>query len=501
MPEMVCTGYNDTSRKHNRIVFTYNVSREMIRRNMFRVALINPAQYGGYAQPPMGLALIAAVLERAGYQVTVVDANALGLPIEKVATLVSDADVVGLTAMTPTIGAATGIARYLKQTNPGLTIILGGNHATLLPEETLAAASEIDVIVRGEGEETIIELLQALEQGRVLDDVPGISYRKNDEVINNPPVSSDVDMDSLPFFAYHLLPWRKYKPHPPHGRAYPFAAMITSRGCPYQCSYCSKPIFGSRFRAQAPERVVDEIIYYQDRFGIKELAFYDDVFTLDKKRACAIADEILKAGIKLHWTCETRVNLVDKGLLRHIKQAGCYAVAYGIESASPDMLDILNKDITLEQVEEAVSITQEVGLQTIGYFMLGSPGESPETIDKTVQFAKKLKLDFAQFSVTVPFPGTRLYELYLDGGEIDSIPWESFIYAGANGQETPVFESSQLDRSALYHRVKRAYREFYLRPSYIWQRIRRISSIGDLRVDIRGLSVLLQSIKPQRVKV
>jgi len=443
----------------------------------------------------MGLALIAAILEKEHYQVTVFDANALGLGPEEVALMAASVDVAGLTAMTPTIGAAISTARYLKQTNPDMTVVLGGAHGTLLPEETLANAPEIDVIVRGEAEKTFVNLLQALEDKQALDDIPGISYRKDGRAINNPSLDINIDVDALPFLAYHLLPWRRYRPHPPHGRAYPFAAIITSRGCPYQCNYCSKPVFGSKFRAQIAERVVSEIAYYRERYGFKEIAFYDDVFTLDRARAYAIADGIIKARIKLDWTCETRVNLVDKELLRHMKQAGCYAIAYGIESASSDILDTLNKGATPEQVEEAVSITQEVGLQTIGYFMLGSPGESPETIEQTIRLAKRLKLDFAQFSVTMPFPGTKLYELYLDGKQNESIPWESFVYAGTDGRLTPIFENDYLSRSNLNYWTKRAYREFYLRPSYLWQRLKRTNSIGDLRVDIKGLSMLLQGIK------
>jgi len=223
----------------------------------------------------MGLALIAAVLERAGYQVTVLDANALRLQPEDIAQLVTDADVVGLTAMTPTISTAISIAHHLKRAKPNLTIILGGAHATLLPEETLATAPEIDIILRGEGEATIIELLRALEYKQPLDNVSGISYRQDGKVNSTAARSTATDLDSLPFFSYHLLPWRRYKPHPPHGRAFPFAAIITSRGCPYRCSYCSKPIFGNKFRGQSPERVVDEVAYYQERFGIKELAVYD----------------------------------------------------------------------------------------------------------------------------------------------------------------------------------------------------------------------------------
>lgn len=461
---------------------------------MLKIALINPPQSTKYSQPPMGLAVLAAVLERRGYNVAVVDANALRLKPEDIIPYVTDADIVGLTAMTPTINTAISIAHHLKQSNPDLTIILGGAHATLLPEETLANAPQLDVIIKGEGEETIIELLQALEQKHPLDNIRGISYKRNGEVFSNPLRPTNIDLDSLPFLAYHLLPWRRYKPHPPHGRALPFAAIITSRGCPYQCSYCSKPVFGSKFRAQSPQRVVDEIAYYKDRFGIKEIAFYDDVFTLNQKRAYTIAEEIIRRGLKICWTCETRVNLVDKDLLSHMKQAGCYAIAYGIESASQEILDTLNKGITIDEVEAAIRLTREAGLQTIGYFMLGSPGESPETIGKTIELAKKSKIDFAQFAVTTPFPGTELYDLYLkDKGS--AIPWENFIYEGLGSEMTPIFESDKLSRVDLRYWLRRAHREFYLRPSYLWQRVRQVTSLQDLKMNINGFLMLLRNIK------
>ncbi|MFC1932894.1 B12-binding domain-containing radical SAM protein [Chloroflexota bacterium] len=461
---------------------------------MLKVALINPNQYTQYPQPPMGLALIAAVLEKEGYQVKVLEANALKLKPEAVVSLVTDVDVIGLTAMTPTINTAATIARHVKRAYPDLPVILGGAHATLLPGETLVTAPEIDIVVRGEGEETIVELLRALDCKQPLSEIAGISYRKASEIVSNPPRSKNIDLDSLPFLAYHLLPWRRYKPHPPHGRTLPFGAIITSRGCPYRCSYCSKPIFGSKFRGQSPERVIEEVAYHKGRFGIKEFAFYDDVFTFDKKRAHAIADEIMKRGLKIHWTCESRVNLVDKELLRHIKKAGCYSIAYGIESGSQEILNTLDKDINPEQVEEAVRLSQDTGLQTIGYFMLGSPGESPESIRQTIQFAKKLKLDFAQFSVTTPYPGTKLYDLYLDGRNGD-IPWESFVYAGSGGGITPVFESSLLNRDDIQHWTRQAYKEFYLRPSYLWQRLKQIRSLGDFKLNVNGISMLAQSIK------
>ena len=434
-----------------------------------KIVLINPPQRTKYPQPPMGLALLGAILEREGHEVCVVDVNVLRL--EDVAHLVIKDNVVGITAMTPTINSAIKIAKSLKHYNPSLKIILGGVHATLLPEETLATCSEIDTLVIGEADNAILEVLH--------NNIRGI-YNSQDDYI---------DMDSLPFLAYHLLPWQEYKPHPPHGREKPFFAMITSRGCPYHCSYCSKGVFGNKFRAQSPKRVVDEVEYYIKRFGVKEIAFYDDVFTLDKKRVYGIADEILRRGLKVCWTCETRANLVDRELLKHMKKAGCYSIAYGIESASQDILDIIDKDITLEQVREGVGRTREAGIQTIGYFMIGSPNETLETIRQTIDFAKNLKLDYAQFSITTPFPKTKLYEFYMDSNK-ENVPWDNFVYAGMGSKVSPVFESEALGRGDIEYWVSKAYKEFYLRPSYVLQRLSRLRSVGDVKVLAKGLSML-----------
>ena len=462
---------------------------------MLKIALINSPQFTRYPQPPMGLATIAAVLEKEGHRVTIIDASALRLNPENLSSMVTDADVVGFTATTPNVSIAINAASHLKRTNPRLTIILGGAHATLLPEETLAKAPEIDIIVRGEGEETSVELLRALESKRPLETIAGISYRIDDRIVSNENRSSTVDIDSLPFLAYHLLPLKKYRPYPPHGRRFPYAAIITSRGCPYHCAYCSKPIFGNNFRAQSPERVIAEIAYLKERFGVNELAFYDDVFTLNKQRAYAIAEGMIEKGLILPWTCETRVNLVDRELLLLMKQAGCYAISYGIESASEEIRNMLHKDITQEQIERAVRLTHEAGIHAIGYLMIGSPGETSQTIISTVELTKKLKLDFAQFAITIPFPSTELYKLYLQEGH-DSIPWESLIYYATDNPTTPVFESSHLSRRDLSYWARRAQRDFYLRPSYIWQRIRSIKSLRDLKVNLNGFLILLKSINP-----
>ncbi len=461
---------------------------------MLSLTLVNPPQFTQYPQPPLGLALLAAILEAKGYKVTILDANALNIRPKDIVPLVSEADVIGITAMTPTVAAALEIARLLKQTSPDRSIIMGGAHVTLLPEETLHSAPEIDVIVRGEGDFSLIEYMEALGEGRPVKDIPGLSYSIDGNILHTQDREPLLDMDSLPFPAYHLLPWHCYRLHPPHGRSMPLAAVVTSRGCPYRCAYCSKPVFGKKFRAQSAERVVAELAYLKDRFGVKEIAFYDDSFTIDKKRVHEIAEKILRTDLKLTWTCETRVNLVDPDLLRHMKQAGCYSVAYGIESASPEIITTLCKDTTLEQVEKAVADSRKAGLQVVGYFMLGSPGETIWTIRQTIEFAKRLKVDFAQFSLTTPFPGTELYDIYMKDYE-GSIPWESFVYAGTDNPATPIFESDLLDRQALEYWMRRAYRGFYLRPAYIWQRLKGIRSLDDLKMNFKGLNMLIKSTR------
>ena len=462
---------------------------------MQKVTLVNPPQYTDYPQPPMGLILLAAVLESKGYPVNLIDANFLGLKPADILPLLNETNILGLTAMTPTVSSAIEIARAVKSVKPDLPVIMGGPHATLLPAETMAVAPEVDIIVRGEGEETFINLLSALEDKKPLEKVLGITYRKDGVVIDNSPSPELSDLDSLPFLAYHLLPLKSYKPHPPHGRASPFAVLITSRGCPYNCGYCSKPVFGKRFRGQSPARITDEIVWLQEQYGVREIAFYDDSFTLDMDRAYQICEEIIRRKLNIIWSCETRVNLVTEKLLKKMKQSGCYSISYGLESGSQEILDVIEKGTTIEQAVEAVRYTHEAGIDAIGYFMVGSPGETPDTIRETIRFAKKLKVDFAQFSITTPFPRTKLYDLYLEGGGNPEIPWEDYVYAASSEGSAPVFESDSLSREDIIRWESKAYREFYLRPSYIWQRLLSCTSPGDIKVNLNGLSMLLDSIK------
>jgi len=452
--------------------------------------LINPLWNTKYPQPPLGLASLAAVLEKNNYQVEILDANALQLSENEVVKKADSDDIIGITAMTPTINSTIRIAKGIKQNNPNSTIILGGPHATILPEEILNNVPAIDIIVRGEGEETIVELCNALENNNSIENIPGISYRNDSTIKNTPSRPPIMNLDSLSFLAYHLLPLDKYRLHPPYGREYPFMAMLTSRGCPYNCIFCSKSVFGSTYRGQSPERIVDEIVYLKERFGIKEIAFYDDVFTLKPKRTMKLVKELKERNLDIPWTCEARVNLVTEELLKEMKKAGCYMIAYGIESGNQMILNNLRKKITIEQVRYAIEATRKAGIQSVGYFMLGSPGETPETIRQTIDFAKSLDIDFAQFSMTAPFPGTDLYDLYLNSGNKNT-KWDDFIYASLKSSSAPVFETKALPKGDLREWNAKAYREFYLRLSYIWKRLIGMRSIGDLKTNMKGFSMFL----------
>ena len=453
-----------------------------------KTILVNPNQKTEYPQPPLGLAAIASILEKNNFPVKIIDANVLQLNEDEIARKVKDADIVGITAMTPHINSAISIAKRIKENYPHIRILAGGPHVTILPEETLAKVPEIDIIVRGEGEETIADLYNAIENGKKFENVDGITYREKDAIKSTPNRHPIMDLDSLPFLSYHLLPIDKYKPHPPHGIRSPFIAMMSSRGCPYKCIYCSKPIFGGKFRAQSPKRTVDEIEYLKDNFGINEIMFYDDSFTLDKKRIIQFSEELKNRRLDILWACETRVNLISEELLKEMKGSGCYMMAFGLESGSQEILDFLRKGVNLKQMRDAVNITHKTGISSIGYFMLGSPNETPQTIRNTIDFAKDLKLDFAQFSITIPFPGTDLYKLYL-GDVKGDINWDDFIYASLGSANTPVFETEQLSRVELAEWNSKAYKEFYLRFPYMWKRLTGMRSYNDLKMNLKGFSM------------
>jgi radical SAM superfamily enzyme YgiQ (UPF0313 family) len=458
------------------------------------VLLLNPPQELSYPQPPIGLACLASMLEKEDIGAKILDANALGIRESDVATHLQGVDVVGITAITPTVNSAIRIARAIREKDSDMKIMIGGPHATLFPEETLRNVPEIDFLVKGEGEVTIGELLKIIGSDGRLEEVKGIAYRKNGDVKITPDRPFVANLDDLPFPAYRLLPIKDYMPYPPHGIGMPFMAMLMSRGCPFHCTYCSKPIWGNTVRAQSPGRTTEEMVHLKDSLGVKEILFYDDTFTMNRKRTLALCESILDREVDIPWSCETRVDLVDAELLAEMNKAGCYLISFGVESGNQTILDSLKKGIKLEDARKAFRLAREAGIQTVGYFMIGSPGDTPDTIRETIEFAKSVEADFAQFSITTPFPGTELYEVYKKGrGAVDD--WDKFIYAKVKNVDSPAFETELLSREDLKWWSKEAYKRFYFRPNYLFKRMKTLTNSSDIRVNLKGFEMFMNIIR------
>jgi radical SAM superfamily enzyme YgiQ (UPF0313 family) len=351
-----------------------------------KVVLINPSTNTEYPQPPLGLLSIGTVCLEAGHKVRIIDANANRLTHGDIVKQVRTADVVGITATSLAYSEAKILAGAIKLVYPGVHIIIGGVHATVATSEVIDSGL-FDSVVVGEGENVIAEALAD----------------RNDRTVWKAKDAVELD-DMLPL-NYELL--EGFVPKMSYGRHQPFMPMFTSRGCPFSCSFCSKAVFGKNYRVKKLNLVMADIKRLNAGYGIREIKFYDDVFTLDKLRTQDLA---LMIGGHIDWSCMTRVNLVDKPTLKIMAQNGCHHIAYGIESGDPEILKGISKNITIEQIEQAVRYSKEAGLKVIGYFMLGAPGETAETIQKTVDFAIDLGVDHAQFSVATALPGSELYE-------------------------------------------------------------------------------------------
>ena len=462
-----------------------------------KVLLINPPQLTKYPQPPLGLAMLAAVIDEKGYSVKIVDLAALGASEDAIPQIIQNEkpDIVGVTAMTSTINSAIKVAHKVKESNSNILIILGGAHASILPEETLQKNPEIDIIIRGEGEKTILELVERInQQASDLSSILGLTYKTESGVRSNPSRPAILDLDTLPFPAFHLLPHGKYRLHPPFGRRSPAMPIIVSRGCPYGCIFCSKSVFGNKYRNNGPIYVVDQIRLLIEKFGIKEIKFYDDVFTLDRKWVIAVCAELKNQGIYVPWTCETRVNLVDDELLKTMRAAGCYMIAYGVESGDQEILTQVGKNVTLDQITKAFSLTHKAGISTVGYFMLGAPNETPETIKRTIEFAKRLNPDFVQFSIATPYPGTELSRLATEKGCLPK-SWDGYVYADLTSVDSSYFELTTMNGQELREWNRKAYSSFYLRWGYIWKRLKTMTSLGELKTNAIGLRMLLDLVR------
>ena len=413
----------------------------------------------GVSGPPLGLAYLASVIRREGHEVRIVDSLTEGYTFDDLRRIIRGyyPDAVGITSTTSTIPDAYATAAIAKEINPEMTVIMGGPHVTFVPDLTFQECPHVDVIVRGEGEEVVRQLLPALQGERRLREVRGISYLENGVVKHNPPCPLIEELDDIPIPAYDLLPMEKYRVG---GRR--FGAIVTSRGCPFQCVFCSSSLlFGKRWRGHSPERVLREIKILYDDFGVREIEFLDDTFTLNRKRARDIADAIVEEGLDVSWSASSRVDTFDAELGRRMKRAGCHTVYFGIESGSQETLDMIGKGITLRQAVDAVRAAKRARLSTLGSFIIGFPHETEEDIKKTISFSKKVGVSMAQFTVATPYPGTRLWDLALKENLLLTRDWRKFTTL------TVVMKSFHLTARQIQRLLRWAYISFYMRPKII----------------------------------
>jgi radical SAM superfamily enzyme YgiQ (UPF0313 family) len=443
--------------------------------------------------PPLGLAYLAAVLEEAGIDVSITDGSC-GLSLAELMDELKgyEPDIVGISCTTPTFLDAIELAEAVRQAIPRAITVLGGPHLTAIPQEAMLE-EVFDIGVVQEGELTLLELVREIEDkgslGKIdLEQINGLVFRRDGQVIMTPPRERIKDLDSLPYPAWHLLPpFSSYRPTPASYRKLPLAAIMTSRGCPYGCTFCDRGVFGNYTRVHSPERVLGEVEQLIRRYGVREIRFFDDTFTLNRKRVVRICEMIIERGLRFPWTCLTRVNVVDKDLLWLMKEAGCWQVLYGLESGDPRMLEIINKGSSVEQNTQAVQWALEVGLGVRGDFIIGTPGETMESLENTLAFAKRVKLDYAHFNKFVPFPGTELYErLLTEGYQFDLKNLPPIVDHAAI-----LYVPDGLTREQVKEFLDRAHREFYLRPSHITRRLLRTGSWHELIGQAKGALAII----------
>lgn len=433
-----------------------------------KVLFVNPPQtaskykFMGVIAPPLGIAYIAGVLQENHIDVEILDASAEDMDFKDVEKelLKRKPDLVALTALTPTIGRALETAQVVKETLPDSIVVMGGYHPTFNFIETLEDEN-VDIVIRGEGEYIMLNLVQALENQSSLHDVKGIVFedKNSKEIVVNPEAPLIQDLDELPFPALNLLPMKKYRLLDMDTH---MTTMITTRGCPMQCSFCSSAaMHGKKIRERSVENIVDEIEYLKTNYDIDTIAFMDDTFTLKKRKVMAICDEILKRNIEIMWGCTSRVDTLDEKLLKKMKEAGCITIFIGVESADQQQLDNMCKNTTIAKIENAFKIAHKLKIRTIASVALGMPGDTKEIMNKTVKFVHKLKPNYAIYSLATPYPGTKFYKEAFEKNLIKIKDWSKYTLI------TPILETIDCSLNDMRKIQAKAFMKFYLRPHYI----------------------------------
>ena len=470
-----------------------------------KIMFVNPPLVGaqheweqrlGSRLPALGLCALAAYTRREGFDTALLDAYNLGLSPEATMSKVLEFSprYVGITATTATIFLAAKFAELIKERCPRIITVIGGSHVSAMPMETMQAFRAFDIGVVGEGEQVIIDILGLPESLENLSDIKGIVYRDGGNGLKITGRKPYLDnLDSLPFPAWDLLinfPIL-YKPSPTNYKKLPVASLVTSRGCPYGCTFCDRSVFGNRWRSFSATYVVDLIKDLKAKYGIREISFYDDTFTVNKKRLHEMCEQFIKNNLNLSWSCLGRVDLADLETLKLMKKAGCWLISYGIESATPEILSIYKKDISLSQADKAVRLTKEAGILTRGFFIIGGPLETENTILQIKNLIHKIPLDDLHISFFTPIPGSEIYENADKYGRFNK-EWSSMDVYEIN------FVPNDLNENLLLQYRSDLYRSFYLRPARLFRYLRLLLNPKRVFEILSGGLIFLKLISKNR---
>ncbi len=437
-----------------------------------------------YIVPPIGAMYLAGALrEWSRCEVAALDCMGEGMSEPESVRRIAAAkpDLLFFALGTPSLDFAKSWLAKLRLELPGLKVAAVGPHVTALPEESLREVG-MDYVIRGEPERTSAELAEALRTGRGPETVAGLSWLAGGDLRETAPRPLIEDIDSIPFPARNLFPNQKYSA--PFAESSPFGLILTSRGCPFRCVYCAtRGYYGHSWRPRGVESVLKELELMSRDYGLRDIGFWDDTFTVDRNRVIEICRGMMENRLGIRWICLSRVDTVDPEVLGWMKQAGCYQIQFGVESGDEEVLQRLGKNITVPQVRDAFRWSVEAGIAPAAFFMFGNPGETEESVKKTIRLSLELPASFASFNINTPYPGSDLFRQMR--GKLDG-DWSALDAKHSSYQDG--FDAKSLEKY-----IREAYRKFYYRPSYLWRSLSRIRSLADLRRSAKAaLDVLIR---------
>lgn len=471
---------------------------------MLRVALISSPisleeRYGGFSgagntESSFALVCLAAVAEREGMDVRIIDAAAENLSAEQTIAEIREykPDIAGISSTTAGIVAAGKVAECLKESDKEIITIIGGCHVTSLPEETLAEFNGFDIGVIGEGELTFTEILRAVDEtGAIPANLPGTALGRGSHFSLNMARPLINDLDILPLPAWRLLRGfpDSFLPSPARMNRFPCASVVLARGCPNRCQFCDRSVFGSKVRSYSPAYAINMFKDLANNFGVREILIEDDTFSISHQWVKEFCERLISERIDITWSCLGRADRVTADILRLMRKAGCWHISYGIESGDQRILDAMQKGEDLSRMEDAVRWSREAGLKTKGFFMVGFPGETVESLRRTKELALKLQLDDISVMQLTPFPGTAIYKSASEYGAFEK-DWRkmntlSTVFAphGFTGEDMEKARSEILGA-------------FYFRPAVLMRKM--IAVVSNPRLFwymLKGFFVLLKVVK------